>query len=69
MGPVTNARVFIRLVIVDVTKDSSTCLACVYLNEYKIAVAAFTLHGSENKLVRVRNSDAVVDISLRFRQI
>jgi len=41
-----------RLVTVDVTKDSSTCLACVYLNEYKIAVAAFTLHGSENKLVR-----------------
>ena len=47
-------RSFIRLVTVDVTKDSSTCLACVYLNEYKIAVAAFTLHGSENKLVRVR---------------
>jgi pleckstrin domain-containing family G protein 5 len=41
-----------RLVTVDVTRDSSTCLACVYLNEYKIAVAAFTLHGSENKLVR-----------------
>ena len=38
---------------VDVTKDSSTCLACVYLNEYKVAVAAFTLHASENKLVRV----------------
>ena len=35
------------------TKDSSTCLACVYLNEYKVAVAAFTLHASENKLVRV----------------
>ena len=47
-------RSFIRLVTVDVTKDSSTCLACVYLNEYKTAVAAFTLHGSENKLVRVR---------------
>ena len=43
----------IRLVSVDVTKDSSTCLACVYLNEYKVAVAAFTLHASENKLVRV----------------
>ena len=55
-------RSFIRLVTVDVTKDSSTCLACVYLNEYKIAVAAFTLHGSENKLVRVR----VIAISMLF---
>ena len=42
-----------RLVCVEVTKDSSTCLACLYLNEYKVAVAAFTLHASENKLVRV----------------
>ena len=42
-----------RLGCVEVTKDSSTCLACLYLNEYKVAVAAFTLHASENKLVRV----------------
>ena len=42
-----------RLVTVDLSKpDSSACLACVYLNEYKIAVAAFTLHGSDHKAVR-----------------
>ena len=49
----TNGSCLIRLVTVDVTKDSTTCLACVYLNEYKVATAAFTLHASENKLVRV----------------
>ena len=48
----------IRLVTVDVTKDSTTCLACVYLNEYKVATAAFTLHASENKLVRVSKNQA-----------
>ena len=53
---VTNARCVIRLVTVDVTKDSTTCLACVYLNEYKVATAAFTLHASENKLVRVSSN-------------
>ena len=42
---------------VDVTRDSTTCLACVYLNEYKVATAAFTLHASENKLVRVRSEN------------
>ena len=42
-----------RLVTVDVTRDGTTCLACVYLNEYKVASAAFTLHASENKIIRV----------------
>ena len=42
-----------RLVCVDASRESAACLACVYLNEYKTAVAAFTLHAAELKLVRV----------------
>ena len=66
----------IRLVTVDVTKDSTTCLACVYLNEYKVATAAFTLHASENKLVRVSKTregifylNAFVQLLIRRRPV
>jgi hypothetical protein len=42
-----------RLVCVDASRESAACLACVYLNEYRTAVAAFTLHAAELKIVRV----------------
>ena len=37
----------------DASRESAACLACVYLNEYRTAVAAFTLHAAELKIVRV----------------
>ena len=44
-----------RLVVVEASRDNTASLACVYLNEYRIAVAAFTLYGEGkegNRLVR-----------------
>ncbi|XP_023335851.1 pleckstrin homology domain-containing family G member 5, partial [Eurytemora carolleeae] len=41
-----------RLVIVDACRESSSCLACVYLNEYKTAVAAFTLSHTDSTIIK-----------------
>ena len=48
----------VRLVIVEASRESSSCLACVYLNEYKTAVAAFTLSAADPKTVKVKSLDA-----------
>jgi hypothetical protein len=45
-----------RLILADVNKDNqpgSTGLAIVYLNEYNVVSAAFTLHSSEPKIIKV----------------
>ena len=45
-----------RLLVVDITKENTTAgLAVVYLNEYSVVSAAFTLHSSEAKAVKVRH--------------
>ncbi len=42
-----------RLICVDASRENVNCLACIYLNEYKIAVAAFTLHANDAKIIKV----------------
>ncbi len=49
-----------RLVCVDASRESTACLACVYLNEYRTAVAAFTLHAAELKIVRVSQLHKII---------
>jgi hypothetical protein len=45
---------------VDASRESTACLACVYLNEYRTAVAAFTLHAAELKIVRVSQLHKII---------
>ena len=43
-----------RLIINDVSSSATACLACVYLSEFGVAAAAFTLHSPEPKIIKVR---------------
>ena len=48
-----------RLVVNDVSGSSAAAgLACVYLSEFGVAAAAFTLHSPENKIIKVRSDPA-----------
>ena len=51
-----------RLIINDVSSSATTAgLACVYLSEFGVAAAAFTLHSPEPKIIKVRTASRVPD--------
>ena len=52
-----------RLIINDVSSSATAGLACVYLSEFGVAAAAFTLHSPEPKIIKVRSASRVLPMN------